>query len=151
MLAADAAVDHLDDPDYEDEGCVARDSLVIAEVQVIILELGWPIAERGQAAPRVEAEHGDRDDAGDVEAAAAASEHASPETSRHDPSADKHHERVKGREHHDSASERVDRAEAIAFLPAWIIHIVCLAAISSDINDVLASFFSIVAVVLSPH
>ena len=146
-----AAPDHLADPEAEDEGRVARDSVVIAKVKGIIVKLGWPIAERGQAAPRVEAEHGDRDDAGEVEAAAAASAHASPETSRHDPSAGKHHERVNGREHHDSASERVDRAEAVALLPAWVIHIVCLAAFNSDINDELTGFVGIVAVVLGPH
>ena len=151
MLAAYTAVNHLADPEAEDEGRVARDSVVIAEVKGIIVELGWPIAECGQAAPRVEAEYGDRDDAGKVEAPAAASAHASVETSRKDPSADKHQERVKGRKHHDSASERVDRAEAVALLPAWIFHIVCLTAFNSDINDVLAGFVGIGAVVLGPH
>ena len=97
MLAADAAVDDLSEPEAEDEGRVARDSVVCAEVKAIIVVLGWPIAECGQAAPRVEADRGHRDDQGQVEAPAAASAQANKETSRDDPSADKHQERVYGR------------------------------------------------------
>ena len=93
MTAVCAAPDHLADPEAEDEGCVVCDGVVVAEIKcttVIILELGWPFAERGQFAPRVEAEYADRDDGGQVKAAAPAIANASQETSLQDPSAGKH-------------------------------------------------------------
>ena len=67
MTVAGAAEDYQAGPDAEDDGRVARDSIFIAEhkeTTVITVELGWPIAERGQTALFVEAECRDRDDGG---------------------------------------------------------------------------------------
>ena len=117
------APDHLADPEAEDEGRVARDSVVVAEIElttVIIDELGWPIAERGQFAPRVEAEHGGRDDAGQVEAAAAGHANASSGTGNRGPSAEKHPPRVECKDHHRICRKRVHCAEVVACIPAWI-------------------------------
>ena len=120
VLAAGAAVDHLGNPEAEDEGRVARDSAVIAETKSIIDELGWPIAERGQFAPRVEAEYGGRDDAGQVEAAAAGHANASRGTDYRGPSAEKHPPRVDGKDDHRKCRKRVHCAEVVACIPAWI-------------------------------
>ena len=128
MTVVGTAPDHLANPEAEDEGRVARDSVVIAQIEcttVIILELGRPIlAERGKFAPRVEAEYADCNDSGQVEAAAAAMANASHEAGLHDPSAGKHAARVDGKEHHSCATKCIDHAESVALGPAIILLIV---------------------------
>ena len=134
-----AAPDHLADPEDEDEFRVAPNSVVIAEIElttVIIDELGWPAAERRQFAPYVEAKHSDRDDRGQVEAAAAAIANASHKTGLHDPSASKHAARVDGKEQHSRATKCIDHAESVALRPAIIPRIVCTAFIF-DVHEVL--------------
>ena len=149
MAAVGEAEDHLGDPEAGDESRVARDSAVVAEWINTIVILGWPFAERREFAPRVEAEHGGRDDGGHVEAAAAASANAGPEARVHEPSAEEHQDRVAGEEHHSGASERVDLAEAVTLIPALIARIVCPALIS-DLLIVLGGTIEI-GKVFGPH
>ena len=149
MAAVGDAKDHLGDPETNDKSRVARDSAVVAERINTIVELGWPVAERGQFAPRAEAEHGGRDDGGHVEAGAEASANTAKETRVHEPSAEEHQDRVAGEEHHSDASEGIDLAESVTPIPAFIICIVCTALI----NDLLIVLISTseVGIVFGPH
>ena len=150
VAAVGDAEDNLGDPEAEDEGRITRDSAVVAERKVAIVVLGRPVAKRGEFTPRVKAEHGGRDDGCQVEATAAASANAGIETSMHEPSTEEHQDRVGGKEHHSGASERVDLAEAVALIPAFITRTVC-SALVNDLLVVLGGCVGIGAVVFSPH
>ena len=142
---------HLAAQETEDDVRVALDSISIAEIKstiVIIDVLRWPIAERGQSAPRVEAEHAHRDDEGQVEADAEAMANASYETGLHFASADKHAQRPDGKEPHNRAAKCIDHAESVALRPAIIVRTVCTAVIF-DVREVLGGLW-IVAVVFGP-
>ena len=123
MTIAGDAEDRKANQDAGDDGRVARDSILIAEIEdttVIIDELGWPIAERGQMAPVVEAERRDREDGGHIGQLHQAMTIASYVTGLHDPSASKEAAPVDGKEHHSNATNYIDNAESVAFRPAFI-------------------------------
>ena len=67
----------------------------------------------------------------------------------HEPGTEEHQDRVEGDEHQRGARERINLAEVVALVPAFVVNVVCTAVIS-DVLHVLRGGVGVGTVVQGP-